>query len=99
MWTLVQHSGFLVGGDSGFERATEVQSVRPSDEATVLAAGGLLFDRYLTADEAKYAVNYPDDQAGAYPHVEGTFGPRIADGRPVYVPSDGDRRRVLGAVA
>lgn len=94
LFTLVQHSGFLVGEKPGFRAAVEVQSVvTKGEQHKVEKAGGLLFSNYGKASDAEDTVNYPDNR-GMYPHAEGTFGVRIADGRPVYIPSQGDRDRL-----
>lgn len=98
LFTLVQHSGYLVGGKPGFEHAVELQSVTSAvDRRKVERAGGLLFTNYRLADDAEYTVNYPDGN-GVYPHAEGTFGTRIDDGRPVYIPTQGDRDRLTPAL-
>ena len=86
-WTLVQHSGFLVAGKFGFQRAVEPQHVSTQSEADrVLKAGGLLFDTYNGASNREQVENFPPKVKGLYPRVRGAFSRLKVDSRPIYVP-------------
>lgn len=95
-WTLVQHSGYLVGKEPDFARAVETLSTDSNKAAAVTRAGGLVFTDYARADYAEYLVNYAHDSTGLIPKVRGSFG-RDIGGRPVYLPAEGERAEIVAA--
>ena len=85
-YTLVQHSGWTVSGNSEFRQAVEVRSVTAKQAERVVRAGGVLFDTWEAADRAEYAENYPPSVQGLVPVARGTFANTVVDGSAVYVP-------------
>jgi hypothetical protein len=82
--TLIQHSGFTVGGDSQFEHAVESCLLTPKEERQVQAAGGLLLDVPEIYDR-EHAENYPPEVKGLIPKVPGSFSKKTVKGSPIYL--------------
>lgn len=83
-YTLIQHTGYSVGGNPQFKNAVEERSVTPAEARRVKRAGGCLFDSYTKAHEAAQAENYPPDVVGLIPKARGTFLTHKLDGIPLY---------------
>jgi len=86
MYTLVQHSGWVVAGKQDFKNAVELRSLYGMNEKTVREVGGLLFESYSTASSAEFNENYPADVHGMIPRVNGSFSERKVEGQKIYIP-------------
>jgi len=85
-YTLVQHTGYVVGRKPEFKRAVEMRSVSANAADRVRAAGGVVFDSYAAASEGEEAANYPPEVLWLIPCCRGTFAMSEVDGLKVYVP-------------
>ncbi|MEO6159048.1 MAG: hypothetical protein ABIQ39_15635 [Ilumatobacteraceae bacterium] len=86
-YTLVQHSGYGYAGKEGFAKAVETRRVSSDKVAdAIVAAGGVVIDGYVAAEDAAENENYPPDLEGLYPRVNGRFGQRKVDGLALYIP-------------
>lgn len=86
-WTVVQHTGFVRGGDSSFQRSIESRALtNRTEERKVEAAGGVLFDGYTEAEDFCEAENYQADNGGLVPLAPGTFSMVRLEDCPIYVP-------------
>ena len=85
-YTLVQHSGFVVGGKLSFENAVELRSLYSFEARQVEEAGGLLFETYSEASEAELRENYPPEVPGLIPRVSGGFSNKKVQGQAIYIP-------------
>jgi len=86
-YTLVQHSGYGYGGDSGFSLAVEPRSLSTKAELQrVEKAGGLVFDSYSAASDRGYDENYSPEVNGIYPRAHGRFAAAKVDGLCIYIP-------------
>jgi len=85
-YTLVQHSGFVAGGNPQFERAVEPRSVHSKvEEKAVLRVGGVLTESYREIVELEERIN---GVTGDLPFldVKGQFADVTVGGCPVYIP-------------
>lgn len=88
VYTLVQHSGYVVGKDPSFARAVEYRGITPAVAERVRKYGGVILNTYEEADNAEYDENYPPEVAGIIPRVRGTFDPiHKIQGSPLYIPA------------
>lgn len=92
VWTLVQHSAFVVTGNPQFQFAVQEALVNTEAERRrVIESGGLIYEggagAYGDASERAYAENYPPHLHGFIPHVEGKFSKKKIDGSPIYIPA------------
>jgi len=87
MYTLVQHSGFVVAGKIDFKRAVELRSCSEAESKQVQHAGGLLFETYSEASDAEFSENYPADVHGLLPRIAGRFSNKNVQGQAIYIPS------------
>lgn len=94
-YTLIQHTGYTVGGNPQFFGAVEEAWVRGDPlRKAIETAGGIIFDTYTVADRAAYAVNYPGRSAALIPHAKGGFH-ALNHGKEryqLYIPTDEDRQ-------
>ena len=88
MYTLVQHSGFVVAGKMDFKYAVELRSLGGTSAETILEAGGLIFETYTEASRAEFNENYPPDVHGLIPRVLGSFSEIKAQGQKIYIPKN-----------
>jgi hypothetical protein len=89
MYTIVQHTGYTVGGKPEFKQAVEERCITSSaDVAHVAKAGGLLYNSYQEAREAAEKFNYPAGYTGYIPQAKGTFTRPANNGfkEPLYKP-------------
>jgi hypothetical protein len=86
-WTLVQHSGFVRGGDEQFRHAVETRALLTGEEVKrVRRAAGVVFEDALQAEDAEYCENYPDDLGGLVPQARGRFSSVKIEDSPIYIP-------------
>ena len=88
MYTLVQHSGFVVSGKLDFKRAVELRHVGFGEMKRVQDVGGLLFETYSGASRREFDENYPPDVHGLIPRVSGSFSISKVQGQRIYIPSN-----------
>lgn len=89
MYTLVQHSGYTVGGKPEFRKAVEaIGGVSAREAEKIRAIGGLVFTDYENATTAEEAENYPPEVAGFIPTVRGKFSDHKVRGARIYVPKE-----------
>ena len=86
-YTLVQHTGWSVGGNPQFQRAVEELAVDGRQAKAVERAGGVVFDSYGAAADAQYKENYPPEVGGLIPGVRGKFSARKIEGSRIYIPA------------
>ena len=87
MYTLVQHSGFVVSGKIDFKYAVELRCMGSKEEVKkVQEAGGLLFGTYSGASQREFKENYPPDVHGMIPRVSGSFSQSKVQGQKIYIP-------------
>ena len=97
-YTLVEHSGSAWGGDPTFARGVEVVGVvTKQQQLRVIEAGGMIFDKWIDADDFSMAVMYPNDGLGLIPKARGTFGPLVSNLR-LYIPLFGRQDASQGGV-
>jgi hypothetical protein len=72
-YTLVQHTGFSVGGKNAFKQAVEARSIMEAEVGPVSRAGGLIYNSYAEARDAAEKYNYPPENDGLHPTAKGTF--------------------------
>ena len=87
MFTLVQHSGWVVAGKWDFKNAVELRTLSGASASDIRKAGGLIFDTYSEASTAEYNENYPPDLQGMIPKVNGSFSNKKVQGQKIYIPS------------
>lgn len=86
-YTVVQHSGYTYGGNPEFEQAVEPRMIpNVRDLRKVQAAGGVVLDGYVEAEDFCDAANYPPGTEGIVPQARGTFADVRVDSLRVYVP-------------
>jgi len=88
MYTLVQHSGFVVSGKMDFKHAVELRSLCETSVEAVREAGGLIFETYSAASSAEFNENYPPDVHGMIPRVSGSFSQSKVQGQRIYIPTN-----------
>jgi hypothetical protein len=94
-YTLVKHSGAEWGGNATFSRGVEVVGINSQRQRErIEQAGGIIFDKWIDADEFSMAVMYPDNGLGLIPKARGTFGPMISN-LPLYIPCATDRMLLM----
>jgi len=88
LYTLVQHSGYSVGGNPQFLRAVELQSVHNQETFNLIQrVGGYIYDNYKEASDAEYSTNYPSEVYGfLVPNVAGGFSEATCEGKKIYTP-------------
>lgn len=87
-YTLVQHTGFTVGGKPAFRNAVEARSVQTKkQERAVRRAGGLIYRTYSDAREAEQSTNFPPEVKGLIPRANGRFVTRSAFDEPIFIPN------------
>lgn len=90
-YTLVEHSGSAWGGNASFVNGVETVCITTKKQRQIVEeAGGVIFEKWIDADEFSMAVMYPDDGTGLIPKARGRFGPPINALR-LYIPSSADR--------
>jgi hypothetical protein len=72
IYTLTQHSKFLIGRSTAWAHAVETAWVPRSVAGRIHELGGVTFDSYTHADNAEYATNYSDHE-DIYPYARGSF--------------------------
>ena len=88
LYALVQHSGYVGGGNGQFKSAVEQVLVSEKRAERIKSVGGLVFADYSEADDAAMAENYPPEVKGMIPRVRGTFHKTMkVDGMAVYIPA------------
>lgn len=87
-YTLVQHTGYTVGGKLAFKNAVEERSIPTKKlERVVRRAGGVIIRTYSEARDLAEKTNYPPGVKGIVPQAKGKFVVRKAYGdEPIYVP-------------
>ena len=91
-YTLVQHSGWVAGGNPQFRDAVEEWVLdSEAQERKVKEVGGLVFDSYSSASNAADEENYPPEIKGIIPRVRGTFSTKHVRGAAIYVPPNASR--------
>ena len=83
-YTLVQHTGFAIGGNSQFRQAVEEHLITdPKGVVRVRKAGGLLFSHY--PHNETHAINYPPEVKGLIPNARGKFSRKTVSGLRIYI--------------
>ncbi len=86
-YTLVQHTGFTVGGKPEFKHAVEQRSVTTKkEERAIRRAGGVIYQTYGSAADRATQENFPAGYKGMIPKAPGKFVNRSAFDEPIYVP-------------
>ena len=87
MYTLVQHSGYVVARKPDFKHAVEYLHLNSTQKINrVRSVGGVLVQSFAEADEMEEAHNYPEGHEGLVPRVLGSFSKKAIDGSPIYIP-------------
>jgi len=86
MYTLVQHSGWVVSGKWDFKNAVELRRCQGKNADAVREVGGLIFKTYTDASNAEYNENYPPDLTGMIPNIQGSFSIKEVEGQKIYIP-------------
>jgi len=91
LYTITQHSGWGYGDNSLFTNAVESHAVTTkAQERRVIAAGGLIFEDCLDAEDfcehANYVTVDVDGEDWLIPHAQGTFSTQVIGGLAIYIP-------------
>lgn len=87
-YTLVQHSGYVVGGKRQLLTGLEECGVCTEEQRKrVERAGGLLFDSIEEATAFAYEEMYPENYPGLIPLAPGRFSHHTIRGLPLYIPN------------
>lgn len=84
-YTVVQHSARGYKGDGTFKQGLETRALSPADEKRVIAAGGLVFNSYIEAEDYCEEEQYPPGSS-LIPNAPGHFSKCQVSGLFVYVP-------------
>jgi hypothetical protein len=88
-YTLVQHTGYTVGGNPQFKAAVEERAVQTKrQERAIRRAGGVIRTSYSAARDLATATNYPPGAVGLIPHAKGKFVTRKGFDEPIFVPHE-----------
>lgn len=85
-YTLIQHSGYTIGGNPQFRAAVENASVNNKEAKKIIEVGGLVFNGYGESYDAAHKFNYPLNSSGLIPQADGSFK-KVKDVGMVFVPS------------
>jgi len=86
-YTLVQHTGYSIGGNQQFKYGVELRLINSAPEIkAVFNVGGYLFNTYEEARKVEESENYPPEVKGIIPHVRGTFVTHKGMDEPIYIP-------------
>lgn len=92
-YTLIQHTGYSIGGNPQFMAAVECAWVSGSVLLRkIQEKGGVIFDSYHAASTAEMTANYTPDNKSIIPRVRGTFSSLRFDGTVyrLYIPTSDD---------
>lgn len=88
-YTVVQHAGYVRGGDPQLCRGLQAVRLRTdSQRAVVERVGGRVFRRLGPAETWAQGQAYPIGYTGLQPVAQGNFALESIDGLPIYIPPD-----------